>query len=217
MSQPIKAIIFDLDGTLADTLSIVLEAFHATTTPRFGRKLEKQDITQYFGLNEEGILQNLFPDTWQDAFADYLRHYELAHQHCTELFSGLPALLERLKHLGVPLAIVTGKGAPGTLISKRLLGLDRWFDRIETGAAHAPIKPDCIRRILHDWRMAPENTLYVGDSLYDISAAREVGMRIASVGWASTADRHQLLVHNPDQLFDRVDEFSEWCLCNTEI
>jgi HAD superfamily hydrolase (TIGR01549 family) len=212
MHRSIKAFIFDLDGTLADTLSVVLEAFYATTTPRLGRRPEKEEITRYFGLSEEGILQNLFPHDWEAAFQEYLHHYEAAHQRTVDLFPGLPNLLDQLQTRRVKLGIVTGKGTPGTRISTQLLGLRRWFTHIETGAAHAPIKPQCIQRLLDTWAIPAQHAVYIGDAQYDIDAARAVSMPIVSVAWASTAQREALAAQQPDQLFDNVPAFSAWCL-----
>lgn len=116
--------IFDLDGTLVDTLPVCFAAFRATLE-RFGEpQLTDDQIGALFGPNEDGIMQRVVPDRWQDAVATYITEYERHLAMCPTLFSGMAAALRILHERQVPLGLVTGKGHATTVLSLRHFGLE---------------------------------------------------------------------------------------------
>jgi pyrophosphatase PpaX len=206
----IAGVIFDLDGTLADTLPVCFAAFRETFQRRLGRAYSDAEIYAMFGPSEEGIMQRLFADRWRDALAEYLAAYERAHDACAAVFPGIDAALAMLRERGVRLAIVTAKGPGSAEISARRLGLERHFDIIESGSAEGGIKPERIRRVLTRWDLPAAQAAYVGDSVYDVQAARTVGTLPLAAGWAATADIARLRDAQPDALFETVEQFSAW-------
>jgi pyrophosphatase PpaX len=206
----LRGLIFDLDGTLCDTIPVCIAAFRAAFAPRLGRELSDAEISALFGPNEEGIIQRVVPDDWQACLADYLKAYERAHDACPAPFDGITALLSTLRAGGIRLAIVTGKGAGSCEISLRRLGLAPYFDSVMTGSAAGVVKADRMRAVLATWRIPAEGAAYVGDSPFDMRDAREVGVRGLAAGWAGSVDSAALRDAAPDAFFSTVVECAAW-------
>ena len=206
----LRAMIFDLDGTLADTLPVCFEAFRRALRTHAGRTFANEEIRSYFGPSEEGMLQQLVPAAWEPCFADYLREYERAHVLCPRPFEGIADALALLRSRGASTALVTGKGPKSTAITLRVLGVADAFDAIETGSAAGAVKPDAIRKVLRDLGLAPGDAAYVGDAPYDIEAARDAGVLPIAAAWAPGTDAEALSALGPPQLFRTVDGFIRW-------
>jgi pyrophosphatase PpaX len=206
----IKGLIFDLDGTLADTLPVCIAAFQRIFQQHLGRDFSTPEIEAMFGPNEEGMLQRQLPETWPLALATYLMEYERAHALCPAPFEGLLPLLAALRKRGVRLGIATGKGAGSAEISARILGLSPYFEGIEVGSAEGAVKPRLISTFLARWALPPTHVAYLGDAASDIDAARQVGVIALAAAWASTADTAALAARQPAALFRQVDDFSAW-------
>lgn len=112
--QKIKAVIFDLDGTIGDTLPLCIQAFRQSVEPLINRSISDAEIIATFGPSEEGTIMALAPDDFEKGVADYLHFYEKLHNMCAVPFEGIPALLSTLKNKGVRIAMVTGKGKYST-------------------------------------------------------------------------------------------------------
>ena len=206
----IRGVIFDLDGTVANTLPLVIAAFREAIEPLSKRSLTDAEIIATFGPSEEGTIRALVPDHFEAGLADYQRHYESLHDGWPEPFAGMAALLAELKTRGVHLAMVTGKGATSAWVSLRRYGLDTAFEYVETGDPNGPRKAACIQRILAKWQMDPSEAVYVGDAPSDVTASREAGVAIIGAGWAETTDRALLAAEHPDVILNSIGELKAW-------
>ena len=190
----IQGMIFDFDGTLADTLQLCCSAFREVTHRRLGRDYSDADIMAMFGPSEDGIFRQLAGNGWRDCHAEFLAIYERDHADTAELFPGIPEMLAVLRERNIPAAIVTGKSAESAAISLRLLQLDAHFDIVEAGSPEGSVKPAAIRRIVERWNLDPETIAYVGDAPNDVSEARAAGVIPLAAAWATMADRTALVV-----------------------
>jgi phosphoglycolate phosphatase-like HAD superfamily hydrolase len=202
--------IFDLDGTLGETVPICMQAFQQTFQHYLGRTLTASDIIAMVGPSEEGMLQHHLSHTWPQALAMYLLAYERAHVLCPVPFPGLTTLLAVLHRRGLRLGIVTGKGRRSARISAHVLGVDAYFDGIAAGSADGPVKPAGIRAFLTRWAAAPETVAYVGDAPYDVDATKHAGVIAVAAAWAASADATALAARQPHALFQRVADFAVW-------
>src|SRR5579864_9064339 len=116
----IKGIIFDLDGTLADTLPVCFAAFRRAFHEFSGRIYTNEEITALFGPSEEGSILQIVPDRSEECLQVFLEEYERAHASCLEPFPGILDALRLLKDRGVKVAVVTGKGQHSAAISLRM-------------------------------------------------------------------------------------------------
>lgn len=206
-----KAILFDFDGTLCNTLPLCIAAFRKAVEPLAGKHLSDADIIATFGPSEEGTVQSLAPEHYDQALEDYLKYYRELHPvMCPAPFDGVNELIAWLKSRGVRLALVTGKGRRSCDISLELLGMTHDFEMIETGWRYGPRKAACIRTVLESFALPPGEALYVGDSVSDIAESRAVGIPVAAAAWAETADIPGLTAARPDQLFTSIPAFRKW-------
>ncbi|WP_205514143.1 HAD family hydrolase [Longitalea arenae] len=208
-----KAFIFDLDGTIANTLPLCIQAFRNAISPLVQRIITDEEIVATFGPSEEGTIKALVPEQYDLALSNYLLHYEELHDQCSKPFEGMAESLEELRNKNVRLAMVTGKGPRSTEISLRRFGLEDYFEYVKTGSAAGPIKHQCIDTILSCWTdIKREQVIYVGDAPTDILACRQVGIPIAAAAWAPTASPETLLSLAPDFIFYDVKKFTEWAI-----
>ncbi|MGE4434613.1 MAG: HAD family hydrolase [Bacteroidales bacterium] len=209
----IKVVIFDLDGTIGDTLPLCVQAFRLSIEPLLGASLSDADIINTFGPSEEGSVRTLIPERVEEGLAGYLAYYQKLHDCCPTAFDGVLDLLLELKRRGVGLAMVTGKGPKSTEITLERFGLSGLFEVVETGKPEGPSKPEGLRAVMARYpAVTIDEMLYVGDAPSDVSACRSVGLRIAGAAWASTASKERLLAMQADWVFERVEDFGEWVL-----
>jgi phosphoglycolate phosphatase/pyrophosphatase PpaX len=209
--QKIKAIIFDLDGTLANTLPLCISAFRKSIEPLISREVSDEEIIATFGPSEEGTIDALAPDFYDKGVADYITHYTALHDMCPAVFNGMPGILETLKSKGIRTAMVTGKGRASAEISLERFGITPYFELLETGIRTGPSKPEGIKAILNVWEdLAKDEVIYIGDAPSDITACREAGIPIVAAAWAETAEPEKLIPLQPDELFYTVPEFAAW-------
>ncbi len=208
----LRGVIFDLDGTLGDTLPVCYRAFASVFRKRLGVQYSDRQIHAMFGPSEEGIVARLCPRSADEALAEYLAEYRRVHAVCPRPFDGIPALLAGLRRRGIKLAIVTGKGPGSARITLDTFGIGDHFSIIEAGSPVGGVKPACMRRVLARWGLPPQAVVGVGDSPSDIRSGREVGIQSVAAAWAPNADPALLRACGPDRLFGDVRSFRNWAL-----
>src|SRR4051794_37931939 len=167
--EKFKAVIFDIDGTLADTVPLCVEAFRQAVEPQLHRPLSDEEIKAAFGPDEEGTIIKFNPPDVKKATADFMHYYESLHEEmCPKPFDGIKELLDTLKSKGVCLAISTGKGQHTIHISLCLFGIIKYFDKIEKGSPKGSRKPEAIQEIVNEFGVQKDEVLYVGDSPGDV-------------------------------------------------
>ncbi len=208
----VKRIVFDFDGTLAFTVPLCMKCFHDAWEPHVGHKLTDEEIFATFGFSEEGMIKQLMEPPYDAAMADLYKMYEELHPVlCPKLFDGVGELLEELKTL-VPLDLLTGKGATCCDISLGYFGLKDCFDIIIPGDPDKRHKVEGLRSIMERSNTKPEELLYIGDAVSDVTACKEVGVPCLSVGWTPDAKLDELEQLNPGLLFHTVADMRAYIL-----
>jgi phosphoglycolate phosphatase/pyrophosphatase PpaX len=211
--KKIRAVIFDLDGTLANTLPMCIKAFRASVEPLINRSVSDAEIIATFGPSEEGTIMALAPDFYDTGVANYLKYYNEFHAMCPDVFDGIKPLLKKLTDNNIRTAMVTGKGKKSADISLEKFGITEYFQLLEAGMPEGPRKPEGIQMILDKWPdLQKDEVIYVGDAPSDITACRQVGIPIVAAAWAETAEPQLLEPLYPDQMFFTVPAFSDWLL-----
>lgn len=209
--KKIKGVIFDLDGTLANTLPLCISAFRKAIEPLANRKITDEEIIATFGPSEEGTIMALAPHAFDEGVSAYLEHYAKLHDMCLAPFDGIIPLLEHLQDENIRIAMVTGKGKYSAAVTLDRFEMGEFFEQVETGIKAGPSKPQGIQKILDRWNFLSKNeVIYVGDAPSDIDACRQVGVPIVAAAWAETAEPQKLIALNPDEIFYSVNDFSKW-------
>ena len=170
-SHPTRAVVFDLDGTLLNSLPLVLRAFSHALEP-FGGK-PTMEMFAHFGGPPEQIFQGLVADA-RDVPAALTRLHEFHrdHHHLIEPFPGAKAMLRELRSRGVTLAVWTGRDRASAEHLFRLHDLGVFFAEVVCGDDLPSHKPDPagLREILRRLGLKSHEALYLGDA--DVDAQR---------------------------------------------
>lgn len=209
-SNSIKVIIFDLDGTIGETVPLCIKAFKMSIEPLLGKELSNEEITATFGPSEEGTVKALIPDQYENGIKNYLKYYDEMHDMCPEAFDGIVNILTFLKSKNIILAMVTGKGEKSTAITLSKYKISNLFDAVETGSISGPRKAEGIKNILERFELTPQEAIYVGDAPGDIIAAREASIKIISASWSNTIDNTKLKELRPDEIFYNIEDFKTY-------
>ena len=197
-----KGILFDLDGTLLDTLDDLEDAVNVTMAA-FGWPLRsREEVRSFVGNGVGSLVAQAIPAGLDkaagEAALEFLRTYYAAHSGDAAVpYPGVTELLHTLNKRGIPMAVVTNKPEGPAL---RLAG--ECSDRPRKPA------PDMPLYALKQMGLDPEDVVYVGDSEVDIRTARSAGIPVVSVTWGFR-DREDLEKLEPDWLIDRPEELLE--------
>jgi len=208
----IRGAIFDMDGTLGDTVFVSVEAIVRTVFQLTGQRFAHPEIINRFGPTEAGILRQLLPEeAWEASEQIFLAEYTSIHQdHTIGAYPGMSDVLDLLERHQVRQAIVTGKGRESAEISLQFFQLNGYFDAVETGSLEGSVKKECIRKVVDRWQLPPEDVLYIGDAPSDVTIARSAGVCPISVAWADTSEASQLALTKPCAVFERVQDLKTW-------
>lgn len=201
-----------MDGTLTQTNRLIFDSFNYIARKYAGKEFTDQEIVSFFGPPEEGALAAVVgKECLAEAMTDYLQYYRKHHKELAQLFPGIEAVLSYIKEQGRKLAIFTGKGVHTTTITMDEFGIRDYFDLVVTGNDVAKHKPSAegIQTIMRRFGLVPEEVLMVGDSVADVKAAHEAGVKIAAVLWDSYG-KEKVLKMETDYVFHDVRELHEW-------
>lgn len=214
----LKAVFFDLDGTLGNTLPMCIEAFRRTMLAHGHKRVDDAAVTQYFGASDRGVLARCLPgEDVEVLMQEYMGYYRALHPVLAPApFPWVHALLAEIKRAGVRLALVTGKEAESAEVTLEFFGLKPYFERVETGDPRRVIKGERLFTLLSDWHLHPQETLYVGDVPSDVEASHSVGIPIAAAAWAETADPVALAAAHPEYILTDPHELRN-VLFNEEL
>jgi len=210
------AIVFDLDGTLADSSSCIIDAAHHVGKVLNRPAVQDNDIREKIGQPLDLLLSSLFDLEEQSVLqacklysAEYLRL--AASTEC--LFPETMSLIKTLHNAPFKLAIATGKSQNGANNSTKRLGLAPWFDSIHGILPGTPGKPDpaVLVRAMNALGAAPQDSIMVGDTVFDLELAKKVGVKTAAVSWGvhSVEKLEQL---SPDFLATSFSELQKWLM-----
>lgn len=211
-----EGIIFDLDGTLADTLPLCIVSFQEALKEATGKEYSREDVVAHLGKSEEGIINSLTSTKQEECLKVFLDIYKKNHDICPSLFEGMTDILDLIHNNSIKMAMVTGKGKSTAKITLEYYNIDKYFEFVETGAQIGSIKPECIAKIAKAWDMPTEQIAYIGDSPNDIRDSYEAGVKPIAVTWASTTKADTLKQLKPFILFEKITDFKNWLVQMTK-
>ncbi|WP_099363725.1 HAD family hydrolase [Fredinandcohnia onubensis] len=204
-----KAIIFDFDGTLADTLPVCFYAFQSVFKEFDNIEVTPDEIKAMFGPSETGIIkENLMESNHDKAIELYYEKYSEKHQELVVENQEINDLLLLLKREGYKLGIVTGKASRSLLISLDCLNMNGIFDVIITGDDVTIPKPhpEGVNKALAQLNIKNTEAIFLGDSDADILAGKEANVHTIGVQWLPNYQTLEFSVQ-PDEKLSSVNEF----------
>lgn len=210
--QKIDAVIFDLDGTLLDTLEDLKNSVNAALQ-EFDLPLRTlEEVRCFVGNGVRNLMIRAVPQgeehpQFEEIFDAFKKHYAVHCNDTTGPYSNIMNLLEELQARGIRMGIVSNKidSAVKELADIYFKGYMEAAIGEKEGVARKPA-PDTALLAMKEMNVAPEHTLYVGDSDVDIETARNAGMKCISVSWGFR-DEEFLLKHGAEHIIKRPLDF----------
>ncbi len=200
--------LFDADGTLFDTADLVVRCFQYVARKHCSQELSREDILSGYGLPLKGqLLERLGQDVNVDLMLDDFISYQLKIlDENVSLFPGVSETLETLKSQGKKLAIVTSRKRYTTGRMLELTGIQQFFDTVVNPEDTLLHKPEAEPALLALKRLDANSgdSLFIGDSQFDIFCGQRAGMDTAFVNW-SHMDVNDLPVQPTWQLDNMQD------------
>src|SRR6185437_7721734 len=187
-------VLFDLDGTVVDSGAIILASMRHATREVLGRDFEDDELMQAVGgPGLEAQMAVFAPDRVEELVRVYRAHNEPLHD-VLEACSGMEDVLVRLRDEGRRLGVVTAKRRATVELAFARVPLAHLFETVVGGDETERHKPDPQPLHLAVERMGgalPSETAYVGDSPFDVRAAKAAGMYAVAVTWGRIHDRER--------------------------
>ena len=201
-------IIFDWDGTLMDSIGLIVEAMHIAGEAH-GFQTTDQAVKDIIGLSLPIGIEILYPaaDSVQKlAIEKSYSEYYIANSHRTPFFTPIETMLQNLQNAGKQLAVATGKKRRGLDRVLAASNSERYFDvtRCADESGSKP-HPQMLSDILAHTQQSIANAVFIGDSIYDIQMANQLGMTSIAVNYG-TASGNELASEQPSYQVDTPQE-----------
>ncbi len=185
----IKAVIFDLDGTIAFTLPDLTEGMNRARA-RYGLPpVTRKHLLSFINGTTDQFIRNSFPEGQSDEYYSkakeiYLNEYSQCYLHNTTAYDGMAELLADLRADGLPLAVFTNKDNDhANDIVKKLYGGEIFEEILGTGRFPGKPSPEGALYLAGKYGVSPSECAFVGDSDVDMKTAKNAGMVAVGVTW----------------------------------
>lgn len=206
-----KGIIFDFDGTLADTTAGIVSTFQHTFSEMGIPSPSVDKLKSTIGLTlKDGFkaaMEGLTEEQAETCVTTYRRLFDIIAIPCTTAYPGVVETLKKLKAQGYMLTIATSRSHRSLNILSEKLGIKECFEGFygaEDVVNHKPA-PDLVNLILKAHGLLPGEVLVVGDAHYDMLMGQGAGCKVCGVTWGNQS-REQLSSVHPDFIIDDIKE-----------
>jgi pyrophosphatase PpaX len=201
-------VLFDLDGTVIDSGAIILASMRHAAKEVLGE--DPGDALLMAAVGGPGLeaqMRELAPDRVDELVRVYRAHNEPLHDELA-CCAGIEDVLVRLKDEGRRLGIVTAKRRATVELAFNVLPIEHFFETVVGGDETKEHKPDPEPLLLAAERLDvdPHTCAYVGDSPFDMRAAKAAAMHAIAVTWGGIHDRAKLEAEQPDAIVDNAEE-----------
>lgn len=206
-------VIFDLDGTLLDTIGDLAVACNAVLAVRGLPQHSLEEYRHFVGNGIMRLVERALPEPLRSPEnvalmrADFVKYYTEHIDAYTKPYDGIPELVAELARRGTRMAVASNKFQAGTEKLVRLFFPGVAFAAVFGQRPEVPLKPDpaVVKEILQMTGTPCDEVLYVGDSGVDMQTARAAGIRSAGVTWGFR-ERQELVDAGAGALVDRPEE-----------
>jgi len=185
-----KGVIFDLDGTLLDTIEDITYTLNLVLARRGYRQYSEAECKMMVGDGMEVLVKRAVPEiadddeAIKDLIQEYRQEYAVTYKQNSRPYPGIVEVLARLKEAGLKLAVLSNKSHEFTVrMTRELLPFE--FDVILGARPGTPVKPDPapLHQVLQELGLKPSEVVYVGDTCVDMETARAAGIMAAGALW----------------------------------
>lgn len=219
--QSYQAAIFDLDGTLLDTLDDLTDACNFAMRSFSYQEHTRNEVCGYVGNGVGLLIRRALPTgtgeaEFQKVLSVFKEYYAAHTQVKTHPYPGIPELLSGLCRAGIHCGLVSNKNDPNVKALAQAYFSDTITEAIgEREGVRKKPAPDSVITILEKWQISPNNAIYIGDSDVDVETARNVGCDCAAVCWGFRS-RESLEAAGAVHLFNTPEELAAFILRESE-
>lgn len=216
----IKLCIFDLDGTVLDTVQTI--AYYGNYALKINgiEEIESSKYKYFAGQGTVNLIENMLnfrncytKETHKKVFDDYNAAYDNDTTYKTTIFAGLKEVLDKIRELGIDFAIVSNKPdfAAKTVV-KKLYGEDYFVDVIGKREKR-PLKPDPteVLDVISAQGVKKEECLYIGDTAVDMITGKNAGIYTIGVLWGFR-DKEELITSGADMVIEKPSELYDYII-----
>jgi pyrophosphatase PpaX len=204
----INTVIFDIDGTLADTEELYLASYAYAFEKLTGKKYTPNEIMKLRSTTEKQVLEEILSVNQMKVCASvFYQFYEQNHDKLTKFYPQIKEVLFSLENSGFKLGIFTGKSYLTACLSLKKLELNNLCNLLVTEKDYLNPKPHPEGLILTLKKLdaKPENSIYIGDAWTDFLVAKSAGLFFGAALWG-TQERNKLIKAKPDFSFETPEE-----------
>ena len=202
-----KLIIFDFDGTLADSFEWFINVMDKVADKYHFKKIDKNNIDTLRNSDATKMLKHHGISWLKVPFiGKHLRKLMAEEIHKVSLFRGIGNLLQFLSNSGIVIGVVTSNSYEN--VSKVLSDSNLAFIKYYECGVSIYGKPSKIKKILRQSKIKIDEAIFVGDEIRDIEAARKAKINFGAVSWGYT-NLEALKAHSPDVVFEKVEDIFE--------
>jgi len=213
MAKHFKLLVFDWDGTLIDSQARIVSSFQMAITETGLAVRTAEQIRQIIGLGLDIAVATLYPQTSSEALTELIdryRHHYLTTNILSTPFPDVTMTLDHLKKSGYWLAVATGKSRAGLDRALAESGLTELFltSRCADETFSKP-HPQMLQEIMAELAIAPQETLMIGDTEYDLEMANNAQVASVAVTYG-VHDKERLLACQPLACLDSLSALPIW-------
>jgi phosphoglycolate phosphatase len=217
ISKRFDLIVWDWDGTLANSTGMITEAFVSAAAQVGLPKVPAENVTNIIGLGLKESIHAVYgdiePELAQKLAQQYSANYYAGEQEIP-LFEGAKDTIVELNRKGYKVAVATGKGRRGLNLALQHCGLGPYFNATKTvDECFSKPHPQMLDELMDELVVRPERTLMIGDTSYDLQMAANAGVPAVAVTFGAQS-REKLLSYNCIQMFSKFSDLSTWLLTN---
>lgn len=205
----IKAVLFDFDGTLINTNDLIFASYKKAFKDVLNREISLGDMLKLYGRPLYSSLA-CYGDKQDEIYRVYREFNESRHDYMAKSFSGALEGVKKIRDKGIKTAIVTSKKPPLVKRGLEIIKMEDMFEVIVTPEDTEKTKPDPEPVLLGCKLLGvkPAESIYVGDSIFDMEAGQKAGTKLCAVKYSLTKPE-QLLKFSPDYFVSTIEELAD--------
>ncbi len=215
MEKQFDLIVWDWDGTLADSAGMITAALVSAAALVGLPTLAPKAARNIIGLGLRESIDVLYGDISEEkiqALAEQYTANYYAGEKEIPLFEGAKALILELRRRGYKQAVATGKGRRGLNLAIERSDIKKCFNATRTvDECFSKPHPQMLNELMDNLVTVPERTLMIGDSSYDLQMAKNAGVQSVAVTYGAQS-KEKLLTYHPKEIFNEFNNLSHWLL-----
>jgi len=205
-----KTILFDFDGTIADTTKKFIEIADILASKYNFQQFDISKISEFKNHTLLDLALNYFKIPWYKipfVVIDFKRLLAKS-AHKTKLYPDIKDILTELKSKGFRVGLLTSSPTKSVEIVLKKFEMSDFFEFVKTNASYYSKQND-IQKIIHKNQLNKSEVYYIGDEIRDLNACKKIGVHCISVSWGFSS-KELLLSHNPETLLEKPSQILEY-------